>query len=108
MVFGRFWIGFGLVFDWFWIGFGLVFGFGFGGAGTGAGGGGLYGGGASPAGGGGGGGYLEHNILSFANTQTGSNATPPQSTYSSRSTGGNGGVAPATPAGDGLIVITIL
>ena len=85
-----------------------VFGFGFGGSGTGAGGGGLYGGGASPAGGGGGGGYLEHNILSFANTQTGSNATPPQSTYSSRSTGGNGGVAPATSAGDGLIVITVL
>ena len=51
---------------------------------------------------------MEFNILSFANTQTGSNATPPQSTYSSRSTGGDGGVAPATPAGDGLIVITVL
>lgn len=85
-----------------------VFGFGFGGAGTGAGGGGLYGGGAAAAGGGGGGGYLETNILFSGNTQTGANTTPPFSTYVNRSTGGNGGIAPATPAGDGLIIITVL
>jgi hypothetical protein len=36
------------------------------------------------------------------------NTTPAFSTYSGRGTGGNGGIAPATPAGDGLIVITIL
>lgn len=85
-----------------------VFGFGGGGGGTGGGGGGLYGGGASASGGGGGGAYLENAILFVANTQTGSNETPPFSTYSGRGTGGNGGIAPATAAGDGLIVITIL
>jgi hypothetical protein len=88
-----------------------VFGFGGGGGGTGGGGGGLYGGGASASGGGGGGAYLEDRILFVANTQTGSNETPPFSTYSGRGTGGNGGVAgvpSAIPAGDGLIVITIL
>ena len=58
--------------------------------------------------GGGGGAYLENAILFVANTQTGVNTTPAFSTYSGRGTGGNGGIAPATPAGDGLIVITIL
>lgn len=85
-----------------------VFGFGGGGGGTGGGGGGLYGGGASASGGGGGGAYLEERILFFSNTQTGVNATPAFSTYSGRGTGGSGGIAPATSAGDGLIVITIL
>jgi hypothetical protein len=85
-----------------------VFGFGGGGGGTGGGGGGLYGGAASASGGGGGGAYLEETILSFSNTQTGSNTTPPFSTYPGLGTGGVGGIAPATPAGDGLIVISIL
>ena len=85
-----------------------VFGFGFGGAGTGGGGGGLYGGAASASGGGGGGGYLESRILFTANAITGVNTTPGFSGYPNRYTSGDGGIAPATVAGDGLIVITVL
>ena len=85
-----------------------VFGFGFGGAGTGGGGGELYGGAASASGGGGGGGYLESRILFTANAITGVNTTPGFSGYPNRYTSGDGGIAPATVAGDGLIVITVL
>lgn len=71
------------------------------------GGGGFYGGAASAGGGGGGGGFIDSTDLLLANTQTGTNTTPPFSTYSGRGSNGNG--APSGSfGGDGLIVITVL
>lgn len=87
-----------------------TFGFGAGGAVSSplvGGGGGIYGGAASAGGGGGGGGWIESTELLLANTQTGTNTTPPFSTYSGRGTNGNG--APSGSfGGDGLVVITVL
>ena len=86
-----------------------TFGFGAGGAGpAGGGGGGIYGGAASAGGGGGGGGWIESTELLAANTQTGTNTTPPFSTYSGRGTNGNGAPSGGLSGSDGLVVITVL